>query len=89
MRVAAYCRVSTAEEARVSSFKMQVQRFKSVIENNPTYELVKTYTDGGISGTSLNKRKRLQTMIDDTINGKIGLVVPWQTTIPSGCPKVL
>ena len=45
VRVAAYCRVSTAEEAQVGSFEMQVQHFKSVIENNPTYELVKIYTD--------------------------------------------
>ena len=35
VRVAAYCRVSTAEEAQVGSFEMQVQHFTSVIENNP------------------------------------------------------
>ena len=35
VRVAAYCRVSTAEEAQVGSFEMQIQHFKSVIDNNP------------------------------------------------------
>ena len=30
IRVAAYCRVSTAEEAQVGSFEMQVQHFQSV-----------------------------------------------------------
>ncbi|MFB0919318.1 MAG: recombinase family protein [Oscillospiraceae bacterium] len=75
VRVAAYCRVSTAEEAQVGSFEMQVQHFKSVIENNPTYELVKIYTDEGISGTSLNKRKGFQAMIDDAVNGKIDLIL--------------
>lgn len=75
VRVAAYCRVSTAEEAQVGSFEMQVQHFKAVIENNPTYELVKIYTDEGISGTSLNKRKGFQTMIDDAMNGKIDLIL--------------
>ena len=57
VRVAAYCRVSTVEEAQVGSFEMQVQHFKSVIDNNPNYELVKIYTDEGISGTSVGKRK--------------------------------
>lgn len=75
VRVAAYCRVSTAEEAQVGSFEMQVQHFKAVIENNPTYELVKIYTDEGISGTSLNKRKGFQNMIDDAMNGKIDLIL--------------
>ena len=45
VRVAAYCRVSTAEEAQVGSFEMQVQHFQSVIDNNPNYELVKIYTE--------------------------------------------
>ena len=75
VRVAAYCRVSTAEEAQVGSFEMQVQHFKSVIENNPTYELVKIYTDEGISGTSLNKRKGFQEMIDDAVSGKVDLIL--------------
>ena len=42
VRVAAYCRVSTAEEAQVGSFEMQVHHFTSVIENNPNYDLVKS-----------------------------------------------
>ena len=48
VRVAAYCRVSTAEEAQVGSFEMQVQHFTSVIESNPNYELVKIYTDEAV-----------------------------------------
>lgn len=75
VRVAAYCRVSTAEEAQVGSFEMQVQHFQSVIENNPTYELVKIYTDEGISGTSLNKRVGFQEMISDAVAGKIDLIL--------------
>jgi len=39
-RVAAYCRVSTAEEAQVGSFEMQIQHFKSVIDANPTYSFL-------------------------------------------------
>ena len=75
VRVAAYCRVSTQEEAQVGSFEMQVQHFKSVIESNPIYELVKIYTDEGISGTSISKRKGFQEMIEDAINGKIDLIL--------------
>lgn len=75
VRVAAYCRVSTAEEAQVNSFEMQVQHFKHVIETNPSYELVKIYKDEGISGTSVNKRKGFQEMIDDAKAGKIDLIL--------------
>lgn len=75
VRVAAYCRVSTAEEAQVGSFEMQVQHFQSVIENNPNYELVKIYTDEGISGTSVGKRKGFQEMIEHACAGKIDLIL--------------
>ena len=75
VRVAAYCRVSTVEEAQVGSFEMQVQHFKSVIENTPNYQLVKIYTDEGISGTSLDKRIGFKEMIDDACNGKIDLIL--------------
>lgn len=74
-RVAAYCRVSTAEEAQAGSFEMQIQHFKSVIDSNPDYELVEIYTDEGISGTSLNKRQGFQKMINDASNGKIDLIL--------------
>ena len=75
IRVAAYCRVSTAEEAQLGSFEMQVQYFKSVIENNPQYEMVKIFTDEGISGTSLNKRVGFQEMIETAKQGKIDLIL--------------
>ena len=75
VRVAAYCRVSTAEEAQVGSFEMQVQHFTSVIENNPNYELVKIYTDEGVSGTSVAGRKGFQEMMADAEKGKIDLIL--------------
>ncbi len=75
VRVAAYCRVSTAEEAQVGSFEMQVQHFQSAIDNNPNYEMVKIYTDEGISGTSVGKRKGFQEMIEDACAGKIDLIL--------------
>lgn len=75
VRVAAYCRVSTQDEAQAGSFEMQVQHFKAVIEANPTYELVKIYADRGISGTSMEKRKEFLTMIEDAQKGKIDLIL--------------
>lgn len=75
LRVAAYCRVSTAEEAQVGSFEMQVQHFTEVIECNPRYELARIYKDEGISGTSVVKRKEFQKMIEDAQHGKIDLIL--------------
>lgn len=75
VRVAAYCRVSTQEDAQAGSFEMQVQHFTSEIENNPNYEMVKIYTDEGISGTSVDKRKGFQEMIEDAKAGKIDLIL--------------
>ena len=75
IRVAAYCRVSTVEEAQVGSFEMQVQHFTALIENNPFYEMVDIYADEGISGTSVYKRKGFQDMIEAAQNGEIDLIL--------------
>ena len=63
------------EEAQVGSFEMQVQHFTSVIESNPNYELVKIYTDEGVSGTSVAGRKGFQEMMADAEKGKIDLIL--------------
>lgn len=73
--MAAYCRVSTLDEMQVGSFEMQIQHFQTVIASTPNYELVKIYTDEGISGTSVNKRKGFQEMISDAQAGKIDLIL--------------
>ena len=75
MRVAAYVRVSTQEEQQVGSFEMQIVYFKSKIESNPDWELVKIYQDYGVSGTSTNKRQGFKDMIDDAKAGKIDLIL--------------
>ena len=48
IRVAAYCRVSTAEEAQMNSFEMQVQHFEQVISENPMYEKADIYKDEAV-----------------------------------------
>lgn len=75
LRVAAYCRVSTQEDAQVGSFEMQMQHFKNVIEQNPQYEMVKIYADEGISGTSMDKRKGFVEMVEDAKAGKIDMIL--------------
>lgn len=75
IRVAAYCRVSTVEDAQAGSFEMQVQHFQAEVDANPEYELVKIYTDEGISGTSISKRLGFQEMMEDAKAGKIDLIL--------------
>lgn len=75
IRVAAYCRVSTYDEAQSGSFELQIQHYKETIKNNPEYELVNIYSDEGVSGTSIKKRIGFQNMIEDCKAGKIDLIL--------------
>lgn len=75
LKVAAYCRVSTLDDLQMGSFEMQIQHFKKVIESNEAYELVKIYSDEGVSGTSLHRRLGFQEMINDAKKGKIDLIL--------------
>lgn len=63
---------------------MQVQHFTSVIENNPNYELVKIYTDEGVSGTSDDRRKGFQEMMTDAESGKIDLISQKASAVSDG-----
>ena len=71
LRVAAYCRVSTGEESQQGSFTSQISYFKSVITNNPDWELVEIYVDENRSGTSRTRRQGFNQMIEDAKAGKI------------------
>lgn len=53
LRVAAYCRVSTAKGKQESSYKTQVAYFKEVIAYHPNWEMVEIYSDYGIMGTNI------------------------------------
>lgn len=75
LRVAAYCRVSTAEEEQLNSFENQVVYYTAYINNNPEYEMVDIYADEGISGTSTRRRDEFNRMIADCKAGKIDLVI--------------
>jgi site-specific DNA recombinase len=75
LRVAAYCRVSTAEEEQTSSFELQVKTYRDLINSTPEYKLVNIYADEGISGTNLEHREGMQQMIEDCKAGKIDLIL--------------
>lgn len=47
MRVAAYCRVSTLEEAQAGSFELQLQHYREMIDKKPEWQLAEIYADVG------------------------------------------
>ena len=75
LRVAAYCRVSTEEERQLGSFENQIEYFTRLIGQNAGYELVKVYSDEGITGTNTRRRGGFRSMIADCEAGQIDLIV--------------
>lgn len=75
LRVAAYCRVSTYEEAQAGSYELQVQHYREMIEENPKWELAGIYADEGVSATSIHRRTQFLRMIEDCHAGKVDLIV--------------
>ena len=59
-RVAAYCRVSSNSADQNNSYQAQIRYFTRHIKANRDWELVDIFADEGISGTSAEKKRRLQ-----------------------------
>ena len=74
-RVAAYARVSTDQDEQFTSFESQIIYYEDLIKSNPDYEYVNVYSDEGLSGTSVKKRKGFNQMIKDAKEGKIDLIL--------------
>ena len=74
LRVAAYCRVSTATEAQMGSYDNQVQMYMNKIANNPDWQLVDIYADPDVSGTT-DKRPNFQRMLRDAENKAFDLLL--------------
>lgn len=74
-RVAAYARVSTVQEDQELSFETQNQYYTSMIENTPGWQLVKIYSDQGVTGLSAAKRPGFLQMIADAQAGLIDIVL--------------
>ena len=51
-KVAVYARVSTEHEAQLSALENQKDWYKPIIAQHPEWDIVRMYTDEGITGTS-------------------------------------
>ena len=74
-KVAIYARVSTEHEAQISALDNQIQYYENILQQHPEWELVDTYIDEGITGTSVLKREDFLRMIEDANNGLFDLII--------------
>lgn len=75
LRVAAYCRVSTDTEEQASSYDVQIEHYTEFIKKNSEWAFAGIYADDGISGTNTKKREEFNKMIDDSMEGKIDMII--------------
>lgn len=75
LRVAAYCRVSTASEEQLVSLAAQKVHYENYIKSNDAWEFAGLYYDEGISGTKKEKRDGLLAMVAACERGTIDFVI--------------
>lgn len=75
LRVAAYCRVSTAQEEQQNSYQVQIAYYTDLINRKKEWTLAGIFADEGISGTQTKKRTEFNHMIRMCRNKKIDLVI--------------
>ena len=75
LRVAAYCRVSTARDEQLVSLAAQKAHYESYIKSNDEWEFAGLYYDKGISGTKKEKRDGLLAMVAACERGTIDFVI--------------
>lgn len=74
MRCAIYARVSTKRDEQRNSLDNQVA-FTTGIVAEKGWQLIKTYIDDGVSGTTFSKREAIQQLIHDAKRKKIDIVI--------------
>lgn len=75
LRVAAYCRVSSASEDQLNSFVAQNTHYTQYITANEHWRLVDIYADEGVTGTSMDKREDFKRMLADSQRGLIDRIL--------------
>lgn len=75
LRVAAYARVSSGSEDQKHSFAAQTAYYTDLITGNPDWDFVDVYADGGITGTSVEKREDFQRLLADCRRGRIDKIL--------------
>ncbi|MBR5088092.1 MAG: recombinase family protein [Ruminiclostridium sp.] len=74
-RVAAYCRVSTAEEEQASSYDAQCRYYDEYISSHENWKKVAIFADEGITGTQAKKRPEFLKMIRYCRRGSIDIIL--------------
>ncbi|MED1601746.1 recombinase family protein [Alkalihalophilus marmarensis] len=75
IRVAAYCRASTAADTMIKSLENQIHHYLRVIQNNEEFRLVGIYYDSGTSGLRKERRPGFQRLIRHCRERKIDVVL--------------
>ena len=75
LRVAAYCRVSTAQEEQQNSYQVQIAYYTDLINRKKEWTLAGIFADEGISGTQTKKRTEFNRMIRMCKKKKIDLII--------------
>jgi len=73
-RIAAYTRVSTNKEEQLNSLENQKNFFENYAKRN-NYELVRIYSDEGLSGLKLKNRTEFLNMMEDARKGLFDIVI--------------
>lgn len=74
MDIVAYCRVSTEKDDQLNSLAVQKEFFEEYARIN-NHNLVRIYSDEGISGTKLKRRKEFNQLIKDASSNTFKKVV--------------
>ena len=74
-RVAAYCRVSTAEDEQLNSYATQCQYYDEYIAAHKDWKKVRIFADEGITGTQAKKRPEFLKMIRYCRRGSIDIIL--------------
>lgn len=75
IRVAAYCRVSTASDEQLISLEAQKAHYEDYIKSNDEWEYAGLYYDEGVTGTKKECRDGLLSLVEDCEKGLIDLVI--------------
>jgi site-specific DNA recombinase len=74
VKVAIYCRVSTAHADQIESLKNQIHQYKQMVKRHIDWELVDVYADIK-SGKNTTDRVEFQRMLSDCYDHKIDLII--------------
>jgi len=75
IRIAAYCRVSTASDEQEESLTAQREHYVKIIKANKDWDFAGIYYDEGISGTKTSGRDGLRSLMEDCGQGKIDRII--------------